>query len=103
MDFKKELKSLSKQELRIKKINFVRMEKKYMLYKSILDAKPTEQEWEKLFTSVKAYNHYTKDNYLSIITWQARRYMHLAWLFALRGDREEARFFCDKSFGRIKD
>ena len=75
----------------------------YKDYKSILDANPTEEEWKRLFIDVKAYSHYTTDNYLSIIKWQARRYIHLAWLFALRKDVEKTSFFNDKAYGRIRD
>ena len=64
----------------------------YNNYKSIIDAKITEEELHAIFTI---------ENYNSIVTWQAQKYRHLVWLYLYRKNESAADFFCAKSHGKI--
>ena len=65
----------------------------YKNYKSIVDAKITEEEMYKIFTRFPAFSNYTIQSYNSVVTWQAMKYQHLCRLYVYRKNKEAARFF----------
>ena len=75
----------------------------YKDYKSIIDAKITEDEMYKLFTLFPAYSNYTIQNYNTIVTWQAQRYQHLGRLYLYRKNEKALSYFCAKAEGKIRD
>ena len=73
----------------------------YNNYKSIIDAKITEEDLHAIFTRFPAYQNYTRENYNSIVTWQAQKYRPLVGLYLYRKNESAADFFCAKSHGKI--